>query len=295
MAINNNRSDILSRLDAMLVQESTSATRCFNYFKKRNVVGRTGDLDESCRKAIVIWLQQVQDTLKLSSDSVWMAMSMFDRYLCSGRGDSARALEDKCKFQLAAITAFYTAIKIHEPVVLGIDSLLVIVRHSYTENEFLSMEKEILSAIEWRVSSHTAMDYARALLELINEDGCLSSADLNNLIGDCEKHMGDAVMDIHYSCYKRSELGIRCVITALAENETLSLSKKESILDRLSESCDVILSSSRQNIDRASPFKQYTVLKRRVSSQNQSTAAASNHITFASRSPICISCTSQQA
>ena len=74
---------------------------------------------------MVKWLQQVQSTLKLNPDTVWIAMSIFDRYLCSGRGGSVRALEDKCKFQLAAITAFYTAVKIHEPVVLGIDMLLV--------------------------------------------------------------------------------------------------------------------------------------------------------------------------
>ena len=54
---------------------------------------------------------------------------------------------------------------------------------------------------------------------------------MNNLIGDCEKQMDNAVMDIHYLSCKWSKLGICCVITALAKNETLSLSKKEFILD----------------------------------------------------------------
>ncbi len=154
--INDKRTDILTRLDAMLVQEVTATTRCFNYFKRKSV-------DDSCRKLMVTWLQQVQSTLKLSPDSVWIAMSIFDRYLCSGRGGSARALEDKSKFQLAAITAIYTAVNIHEPVVLGIDMLLVVCRHSYTEDNFVSMEMDILSAINWRVSCHTAIDYTRAL------------------------------------------------------------------------------------------------------------------------------------
>lgn len=158
MMINDKRTDILSRLDAMLVQEATASTRCFNYFKR----ARSGSIDESSRKAMVTWLQQVQKTLSLSPDTVWIAMSIFDRYLCSGKGGSTRALEDKCKFQLAAITPFYTAVKIHEPVVLGIDMLLVVCRHAYTEVDFVSMEMDILSAISWRVSCHTAIDYARA-------------------------------------------------------------------------------------------------------------------------------------
>jgi hypothetical protein len=35
MMINDKRTDILARLDAMLVQEATATTRCFNYFKSK--------------------------------------------------------------------------------------------------------------------------------------------------------------------------------------------------------------------------------------------------------------------
>ena len=98
--INDNHADILSHLDAMLVQEAAS-TRCYDYFKR----ARGGCIDDSSRKAMVTWIQNVQLLLALSPDTVCIAMSIFDRYLCSGRGGAARALEDECKFQLAAITA----------------------------------------------------------------------------------------------------------------------------------------------------------------------------------------------
>ena len=293
MMINDKRTDILARLDAMLVQEVTATTRCFNYFKRKSV-------DDSCRKSMVTWLQQVQSTLKLSPDSVWIAMSIFDRYLCSGRGGSARALEDKSKFQLAAITAFYTAVKIHEPVVLGIDMLLVVCRHAYTEDDFASMEMDILSAINWRVSCHTAIDYARTLLELIREEEHLPSSIANGLLGDCEKKMGDAIADIRFLCCKQSELGIYCVAFSLSENKWLSLSEKEAIWVRLSESCDVDLSlmrgaASQQNLARASPCKPSTVSKLVISSQQQPSAVFSKYRTVGSSSPVCIFCTAPTA
>ena len=78
MMINDKRTDILARINAMLVQEVTTTTRCFNYFKHKSV-------NESFRESIVTWLQQVQSTLMLSPDTVWIEL-----YLCSGRGSSAK-------------------------------------------------------------------------------------------------------------------------------------------------------------------------------------------------------------
>jgi len=289
MTINNNLTDVVSNLDAMLVQESISTAKCFNYFKEKK--NASDGLDESSRKAMVTWLQQVQQTLKLSPDSVYRAMSIFDRYLCSGRGSSVRALKDKCTFQLAAITSFYTAVKIHEPIVLGLDSLLVIVRYAYTEDDFISMEQDILSAIDWRVSSHTAMDYARALLELIRED--LSSTAMNNLINDCEKQMHADIADIRYSCWTRSKLAVRCVTISLTKNESLSHSKKAYILNRLSESKHFCQSSSQQSLSRtispildcASKYEEFITM----------TTASNNQVAVESRSPVCVVYTTRQA
>ncbi len=295
--INANRADILARLDAMLVQEATTTTRCCNYFARKR---SSSSVDESCRKSMVMWLQQVRSTLNLSPDTVWIAMSIFDRYLCSGRGGSARALEDKCEFQLAAITAFYIAVKIHEPVVLGIDMLLVVCRHAYTENDFVSTEMDILSAIDWRVSCHTAIDYARSLLALIRDDQYIFGI-ADSLLGDCEKQMSDAIADIHLSCCKQSEMGIYCVAFSLAENKWLSLSEKEAVWARLSELCDVDLplmggaaSLRYPALVHASPCKPNIVSRLGTSSQQQP-AAVSMYSVAGSSTPVCISCTARKA
>ncbi|KAL3773697.1 hypothetical protein ACHAW5_008239 [Stephanodiscus triporus] len=300
--INDKRADILGRLDAMLVQEATASTRCFDYFKN---LSKSGAVDETSRRAMVTWLRQVQVALSLSPDTVWIATSILDRYLCSGKGGSSLALEDRVKFQLAAITAFYTAVKIHEPVVLGIDMLLVVCRNAYAERDFVSMEMDVLSAIGWRVSCHTAMDYARALLELIVEDERLPSGVAEGLLGDCERRMGDAIADVRSSsCRERSELGMRCVAMSLDENASLSDSEKGGIWIRLSESCVVDRTmmvggcdASRRYLHRATyPCEpKNAVSKSRTSSRRQPAEAVSKYGTAGSSSPICISCTARQA
>lgn len=279
-----NRTDILSRLDAMLVQEASSTTRCFNYFKKHQDLGPS-DINESCRKAMVKWLQQVQTTLSLSPDTGYIAMTIFDRYLSSGKGGSTRVLEDSVEFQLAAITSFYTAIKIHEPIVLGIDMLRVLCRNAYTETDFVSMEIDILSAVDWRVSRHTAMDFARDLFELIREDGFLPSVVLDRLIQDCERNMSNAIADIRSSCCKPSELGSYCVAIALAESTELSDTKKIAMCIRQLESCDVDLSLMGGTMLPHKPSASYS----------NPTATISKRIIPMSLSSIYISGTAQQA
>lgn len=239
--LNNNHTDYLSRLSAMLVQEEMSSSpRCFNYFSKKH--HSYGNIDESCRKAMVTWIQVVQTTLSLSPDTVYIAISIFDQYFSSGKGNSNCVLKEQSKFQLAAITAFYTAIKIHEPIILGLDMLLVLCRNAYNEADFISMEVDILTAIEWRVSYHTVMDVARTLLELIQNDGLLSSVDIDRLTKLCEGEMSTAIADIRSSCCKPSKLGIRCVTIALGELSELSATKKEVICIRMLEAYNIDIS-----------------------------------------------------
>jgi hypothetical protein len=212
------------------------------------------------------------------------------------QGKLRQALEDKSKFQLAAITAFYTAVKIHEPVMLEINMLLVVCRHAYTEDDFVSMEMDILSTINWRVSCHTAIDYARTLLELIHENKHLPSSIANDLLGDCKNQMGDVIAGIRFLCCKQSELSIYCVAFSLAKNKWLSLLEKQAIWVRLLESCDVDLSlmrgaTSQQNLARASLFKPNTVSKLVISSQQHPSAEFSKYSTAGSSSLVCISCT----
>jgi hypothetical protein len=191
---------------------------------------------------------------------------------------------------LAAITAFYTVIKIHEPIVLGLDMLILLSRNAYSEADFVSMELDILSAIEWRVSYHTAMDFARTLLELIRSDGILPSVVIDRLIKDCESKMSAAITDISSSCCKPSELGIQNVEISLGELSELTATKKEAICIQILEACDVDLSLKGDTSLWVSSYKKSNAIH-----SNKSCKCSTLINIPASVSPMCISHTAQQA
>jgi len=273
--------------------------RCFNYFEKNKVCD---GLNESSRQAMMTWITQVQQTLSLSAETVWIAASFFDRYLSSGRGNSREVLKSKCKFQLAAITSFYTAVKIYEPVVLGVDMLVQICRGTYAESDITSMESDILSALDWRVSCHTPMEFARHLLELLPEEQ-LSARDSERLLEDCQKNVEDTVVDIHFSCLAPSTVGINCLASSFANSQTLSLSEKKSMWTRLSELIHFDLSpregmkSQGHLLSRTAPCKPNSATK--LAALSQSNAAVSAYsievCASSSASPTCVAQTARQA
>ena len=108
--IANNLVEVLSRISAMQDQERTPKCCTANWTTKADI--------QECRRLMVDWCFNVTDTLNLNWETVWIAMSYLDQYLSSGNGKSYEALEDSREFQLAAITAYYIAVKVYEPTLL---------------------------------------------------------------------------------------------------------------------------------------------------------------------------------
>lgn len=293
--LNNTDDDILARLDAMLVQEAT--VRCHNYFNK----SPSDDmLDESSRKSMVTWITQVQKTLGLSSEVVTIAMCYFDRYLSSGRGNSHAVLNSKCKFQLAAITCYYTAVKTYEPVVLGLDMLVQICRGTYTEDDIIEMEKDILYALEWKVAIHTALDFTRTLLELVEKH--LPTCVSDDILSSCQKHMDFVITNLTLSCIQSSTVGISCLASSLSECDMLSVTQKQSIWNALSEKCHFdlmssqVISAQQCLLSQTSPSKLLSnTVFMGASYKSSRMSSIVSPIPSGSSSPVCVSRTARQA
>ena len=201
--------ELISRINAMRASEDRTE-RCKNYFA---FCSNSSDVDASCRKAMANWCFQVADTLEFSHETVGLAMSFFDRYLSSRRGRSQEALDSRNMFQLAAITCFYTAIKTFEPVELGVDLLAKMCRSFYSEADIIAMEKDILFALEWRVSGPTPMEFVRHLIEL------LPSCEPNSsVLENAEKYMDQTTTDVQFSFFKPSVVGASCLISSLTQS-----------------------------------------------------------------------------
>jgi hypothetical protein len=134
-------------------------------------------VDVDCRNTVAAWGLQVADYCQFGGETVEIAMSCVDRFLASAEGTTAR--NDRNVFQLASMTALYTAIKIHEPNAMDPKSVARLSRGVFSPEEIEKMEIKLLHALKWRVNPPTTLSFARKLLSLIPEqvlDGDLRGA-----------------------------------------------------------------------------------------------------------------------
>mmetsp|Transcript_33640 Transcript_33640/g.61991 ORF Transcript_33640/g.61991 Transcript_33640/m.61991 type:complete len:305 (+) Transcript_33640:146-1060(+) len=238
------------RINAMRSQEentsSSSRYNCHNYLNSQ--------VDATCRKAMVDWCFTVAKSFEFSRETVGIAItSILDRYLSSSSGSESSktaevaALRSKQVFQLAAITALYMAIKIFEPVQLGIDMIIKICRGAYKESDIYSMERDILFSLEWRVciATTTPMEYVRHFSELLllSSDWGSGIIAKDDIIQHAVKYADRATNDIYFSTCRTSAVGAACLAGALNDVNTLSIFEKKILWRQLNRKLDFELDS----------------------------------------------------
>ena len=228
--INLHKNDIMDCILAMHLQEKKTPI-CINYFQSTNVV------DESSRNAMLKWLCQISDALSLNRDTVGLAMSLLDRFLSTNTESAKLALGDKHKFQLASITTYYIAVKVNEPVALGLDMLVQLCRGFYEQSAIMKMENDILICLEWRISAPTPLDFMRHILALLpSTKECIAEK--------AEKHMVNATQDSHFSEFVSSVVGAACVVISFRESKVEASSEESLLWDELCKSLELDTSSN---------------------------------------------------
>ncbi len=215
----------MNRIEAMRSQEESIAL-IHNYFSKSHPV------DVGSRSAMANWCDQIADTMSFSRETVGIAMSYLDRYLSSGKGQSGNSLQNKDRFQLAAIASFYLAIKLNEPIVMGIDYMSRMTRGLYSEEEIAAMERDILFSLDWRMFSPTPFDFLRHLMELLPESVHPSFAE--DMLRSAEVKMEFAKSDVFFSSYKPSIVGVGCIMSAMSETKNLTQMELKGFCVRIS-------------------------------------------------------------
>jgi len=283
----------MTRIETMRAQEDTTNS-CYNYFQGGKSTKEGIDL--KARKSMVSWIQQVRKALRLSSETSWIATSFFDRYLSSGKGRSSQALDDRYKFQLAAITSFYIAVKINESAELSVPALAKLCKGYYAEADIVSMEEDILCALDWRVSCPTPMEFARHLLELLPE-----KVDSEDLLQACRKHLDQTSTDFYFTFCKPSVVGASCLASALTGTDILSSSERQAFWLQLASVTDLIevMEAQKQLLKGRKPTKSKPSAVSKKSSKSISTSKVLSQrnsiIASGSSSPVCVIQTARQA
>merc|ERR1712176_1277579 len=73
-------------------------------------------------------------------------------------------LLDRNLYQLAAMTALYSSVKIHEQEAMDPSLVSTLSRGVHSPK---AMERKMLSAVDWRVNQPSAMSFARLMIDLI--------------------------------------------------------------------------------------------------------------------------------
>jgi hypothetical protein len=156
--VGNDIQDCIDMILAMKKQETAYTSS--DYLIQDNL-----DVDESSRSKMVQWCYQTVDFFKLSRNSVSIGMSCLDRFLSTPEGQPF--LMDKTLYQLACITSLYVAIKVHEPVELGVSMLVQLCRGVYTAEQILETEQTMLQAIQWAVNPPSPKSFIQCFVAML--------------------------------------------------------------------------------------------------------------------------------
>lgn len=201
---------------------------------------RVVDIDANCRTKMATWSYQVVDFCKFNRETVAISMNLLDRYMSTIAAAPAKA--DRKIYQLAAMTALYTAIKIHEPEAVEPKLISFLTRGAYTPCEVEQMEMELLTALSWRMNPPTALSFIRLFLDLIT-DTALDEATVETLYELAKFQTELAVTQYDFLSIHPSAVGYCALINSLKLMEADS-STVQSISSILTKA--ITLSSDQQ-------------------------------------------------
>jgi len=176
-------------------------------------------------------------TGKFRRETVGIGMSYLDRYLCTSKGRNA--LCNRKEYQLAAMTALYIAIKLHEPLEMETSLLADLSRGCYTEMEFVRMEEVMLQALEFRVNGPTSLGFVQHYMSFLPES-------VHPLVGeamfDYARYQTElAIADQRFVSVRPSLVGLAALLNAVEGMDTnlFSLKHQSRFVRNLERHADV--------------------------------------------------------
>jgi Cyclin, N-terminal domain len=214
--------ETISKITIMCRQEE-NVYRTHDYLQVSAQTHHTSGIaiDKELRSQMCDWCDQVVEFCEMSHNSVEIAISYMDRFCATNEGVFCGVLSDRRTFQMAFMTALYTAIKINEPVCV---SPLVISKLSqglYSIDEIEVMESYMLTALKWRTNPPTTAAFLEQFLELFPE--LTSNPTLRLMIDDLTSvQIQSVISDYAFVTTKASTIAYFSLINAMQSLNILS-------------------------------------------------------------------------
>ncbi|XP_010494275.1 PREDICTED: putative cyclin-A3-1 isoform X1 [Camelina sativa] len=121
------------------------------------------DVTSSMRGVLVDWLVEVAEEYKLLSETLYLAVSYIDRFL------SLKTV-NRQRLQLLGVASMLIASKYEEITPPNVNDFCYITDHTYTKQEIVKMEADILLALEFELGNPTSNTFLRRFTRVAQED-----------------------------------------------------------------------------------------------------------------------------
>jgi len=166
-----------------------------------------------CRLAMARWFQGIAQHCRFSNETVEIALSCLDRFTSTPTGRK-EIRGNRKRYQLAAMTALYASVKVHEPEVMDLAFVSKLSRNAFSPKDIESMEYKMLTAIRWRVNPPTTASFARSMIHLVPDDR-LSLHEKEALLEIAVSQIETVVVEHDFGASVRaSSIALACALNA---------------------------------------------------------------------------------
>lgn len=125
---------------------------CFNFIETLQ-----RDISQSMRQILIDWLVEVSDEYKLVPDTLYLTVNIIDRFL-------SQNYIERQRLQLLGITCMLIASKYEEIIAPRVEEFCFITDNTYSKEEVLKMEIEVLNLLGYQISVPTIKTFLRRFL-----------------------------------------------------------------------------------------------------------------------------------
>eukprot|EP00531_Pseudo-nitzschia_arenysensis_P002637 CAMPEP_0116144378 /NCGR_PEP_ID=MMETSP0329-20121206/15975_1 /TAXON_ID=697910 /ORGANISM="Pseudo-nitzschia arenysensis, Strain B593" /LENGTH=294 /DNA_ID=CAMNT_0003639807 /DNA_START=44 /DNA_END=928 /DNA_ORIENTATION=+ len=169
-------------------------------------------VDATCRHVMAKWCNEIADFCDYKRETVAIAMNCLDRFMASPSG--YEVLLDRNQYQLAAMTALYSSVKIHEQEAMDPRLVSTLSRGAHSAEAVEAMESKMLNAIQWRINPPTAMSFVRSMIDLI-PDHLMNSCEKETVADITKFQIELAVNEYKFCTVNASSIAYACALNAM--------------------------------------------------------------------------------
>lgn len=221
---NQDMADLADSISVMIEQESTRYS-CHDYLNcgVNNYQGRANNkITPNDRIQLADWCYKIVDRCQFKRETVAVAMSIVDRFMCASVPQARGALYHRGKYQLVAVTALYMSIKVHEQMAFGIDDFAAMSHGSYSAKDIKDMEWAILQGLSWRVCPPTSFQVGHHILammlsELREKETSLEQGTWEFVREEMAFQVESSIRDYYFTTHRPSTIAIAAVFNVIEQ------------------------------------------------------------------------------